>query len=102
MSTTKSKEGKQRTPAVKVPRTRRVGDLAALRRGHWRAFQTACRALAAPGISFEQQMSAGHLVNQLSGSYAKIVEASDLQKQVDELRAELAELKGSANLRKVV
>ncbi len=91
----------QETPGVKVPRTRNVGDIDALRAIHWAALKTAWRLMKREGITHAQQLSAIHCINQASGSYVKLLEQTDLTKQLESIKKELTELKKDAGMRVV-
>lgn len=98
----KSASDEPRTPIAKVPRTRKVGDAAALRSMDWAILRTAYRAVKV-AATFSEQMSALHAYNQLSGGYKKTLEVTALTDEISALRAELAELKtADTDLRKVV
>ncbi|GMQ82817.1 MAG: hypothetical protein BMS9Abin05_2280 [Rhodothermia bacterium] len=97
----KSNLNGQHVPGVKVPRTRKVGDIDALRAIHWSALKTAWRLMKREGITHAQQLSAIHAINQASGSYVKLLEQTDLTKQLESIKKELTELKQDASMRMV-
>ena len=97
----KAESSREKTPGVKVPRIRRTGDLDALRARHWAAIATAYRLMKAPGASFQEQLSAIHALNQSSGSYVKLLEATDITNELAKMRSELSELRQTDTLRKV-
>ena len=93
---------REKTPGVKVPRVRKPGDIRQLRLRHWTAIVVAWRLMKAEGATYAEQLSAIHALNQASGAYVKLLEQTDLKNELEKLRAELAELRQSEGLRKVV
>ena len=88
-------------PGIRVPRVRRVGDIDALREKHWSAVTTAWRLMKQEGATVQQQLSAIHALNQASGAYVKLLEQTDLKRELEALREELLQLRKSEGLRKV-
>ena len=88
-------------PAVKLRQIRKAGDLRTLKRKMWRAVLSAEDILMSPLVSTDQQLRAVHALVQAGGSYAKLLEATDLQEQLDTLKQEISQLKGKIPLRKV-
>ncbi len=95
-----SKSNDQRPP-VKLRQIRKPGDLASLKKKMWRAVLSAEDILTSPAISPDQQLRAVHALVQAGGAYAKLLEATDLQEQLDTLKQEVAHLRGQMPLRKV-
>lgn len=91
-----------KTPGVSVGRARRTGDIDALKRVHWLAVRTAYRLMKAEGVTFQEQLSAIHAINQASGSYVKLLEQTDVKNELETMRKKLVELAGSEGMRKVV
>ncbi len=95
-----SKDNEQ-TTAVKLRQIRKPGSLQTLRKKMWRAVLNAEDILTSPDVSPDQQLRAVHALVQAGGAYGKLLEATDMQEQLDTLKAELAQLKGQMPLRKV-
>ena len=90
-------------PAVKLRRIRirKPGDLATLKKKMWLAVLSAQTILTSPDVTPDQQLRAVHALVQAGGAYAKLLETTDLQEQLEVLKAEMAHLKGQIPLRKV-
>ena len=99
----KSSKDNDGAPPVKLRRIRirKPGDLAALQKKMWLAVLSAQTILTSPDVTPDQQLRAVHALVQAGGSYAKLLEATDLQEQLDTLKQEVAHLKGQMPLRKV-
>ena len=91
----------EQTTAVKLRQIRKAGDLRTLKRKMWRAVLSAEDILTSPLVSTDQQLRAVHALVQAGGAYGKLLEATDLQEQLDTLKQEIAQLKGKIPLRKV-
>lgn len=98
----KAKKNKDVTPGVSLKKRYKPGDAYKLRQRLWRAVDSAERLLYADGISFDEQIRAVHALVQAAGAYAKILETTELQEQIDALKEELETLRESPALRKVV
>ncbi len=96
-----SRKHNGKTPPVRLRQIRKPGDLASLKKKMWRAVLSAEDILTSPAISPDQQLRAVHALVQAGGAYAKLLEATDLQEQLDTLKAEVAHLRGQMPLRKV-
>ncbi len=89
------------TQAVKLRQIRKPGGLQTLKKKMWRAVLNAEDILTSPHVTPDQQLRAVHALIQAGGAYAKLLETTDLQEQLDTLKAEMASLKGQIPLRKV-
>lgn len=91
----------QETPGIRVPRVRKSGNIDELKARHWAAIVVASRLLKVEGASYSQQLSAIHAIVQASGSYARLLETTDLARQLTAIQKELTELKQDASMRMV-
>ena len=95
-----SKDNDQ-APTVRLRQIRKPGSLQTLKKKMWRAVLNAEDILASPHVSVDQQLRAINTLVQAGGAYGKLLEATDLQEQLDTLKAEVAHLRGQMPLRKV-
>ncbi len=95
-----SKDNEQ-TTAVKLRQIRKPGSLQTLKKKMWRAVLNAEDILTSAHVSPDQQLRAVHALIQAGGAYLKLLETTDLQEQLDLLKAEMSSLKTQIPLRKV-
>lgn len=100
MAKTTKKDGKSTN--IRVPRIRKTGDLDDLRRYTWQVLHMCYTVLRSDEASLEDKRQFGHLLSQTAGQYGKLLEATDLYEQLESIKVELAELRNSEGLRKVV
>jgi len=98
----KASKNKSVVPASTLRRIRKPGDVKTLQRKLWQAVVAAEDLLLARGLAHGDQVRAVHALVQSGLAYAKILETTALQEQIDALKAELSELRMAAPLRKVV
>ena len=97
----KSSRNGQETQGVRATRVRKSGNIDELKARHWAAIVVAGKLLKAEGASYSQQLSAIHAIVQASGSYARLLETTDLARQLTAIQKELKELKKDAGMRMV-
>ena len=96
-----SRKHNGKTPGILLKRCNKPGDLRKLQQKLWRAVVASEALLLADGVNFDDQVRAIHALVQAGGAYAKLLEATDLQEQLDTLKQEVAHLRGQMPLRKV-
>lgn len=88
-------------PGPKLRYVRKPGTVADLQKTLWGAVRAAKDLLYHKDATFEQQIRAIHAITQSASAYAKLLETTDLQAEIQELRERLTELQRQQGLRKV-
>ena len=97
----KSLKNRDKTPGVSFRKLYKAGNVTRLQQKMWRAVEAAEALLYADGVTFSDQISAVHALVQAGQAYAKLLQTTDLQAQLDALQDELLEVKRAQGLRRL-